>query len=105
MNSITEKFRVQNDSFPKSLNIVNEEITIKKSIAEKLNSFFVNTGTNVLRKLLKANHLAYIAPRWYGSRISADCQQKLLFTKHDTSEKFLQVTFLEKQKKEDVTQR
>ena len=44
MNSITEKFRVQNDSFPKSLNIVNEEITNKKSIAEKLNSFFVNTG-------------------------------------------------------------
>ena len=104
MNSITEIFRVQNDSFPKSLNIVNVEITIKKSIAEKLNSFFVNTGTNVLRKLLKANHLAYIA-HIYGSRISADCQQKLLFTKHDTSEKFLQVTFLEKQKKKDVTQR
>ena len=32
-----------------------------------------------------------------GSRISADCQQKLLFTKHDTSGKFLLVTFLEKQ--------
>ena len=24
----------------------------------------------------KANHLAYIEPSWYGSRISADCQQK-----------------------------
>ena len=32
-----------------------------------------------------------------GSRISADCQQKLLFTKHDTSGRFLLVTFLEKQ--------
>ena len=60
VNSIIGKFRVQNDSFPKSLNIVNEEITDKKSIAEKF-----NTGTNILRNLFKANHLAYIyiAPR------------------------------------------
>ena len=36
----------------------------------------------------KANHLAYIVPSWYGSRISADCQQKLFFTKHDTGEDF-----------------
>ena len=34
------------------------------------------------------------------SRISADCQQKLLFTKRDTSGRFLLVTFLEKQKRE-----
>ena len=59
VNSIIEKFRVQNDSFPKSLNIVNEEITDKKSIAEKFNSFFVNTDTNILKNLFKANHLAY----------------------------------------------
>ena len=42
--------------------------------------------------LFKANHLTYTEPRWYGSRISADCQHKLLFTKHDTSERFLLIT-------------
>ena len=67
VNSIIEKFRVQNDSFPKSLNIVNEEITDKKSIAEKFNSFFVNTDTNILRNLFKANHLVYI----YSAKITA----------------------------------
>ena len=40
MKSIIGKSRVQNDSFPKSLIIANEEITDKKSIAEKCNSFF-----------------------------------------------------------------
>ena len=55
--------------------------------------------------VIKANHLAYIEPRCYGIRISADCQQKLLFTKHDTSGRFLLVTFLEKQKREDSTHR
>ena len=43
--------RVQNDSFPKSLIIANEEITDKKSIAEKFNSFLVNTGTNLAAKI------------------------------------------------------
>ena len=43
---------------------------------------------NEFRFLIKANHLAYIEPSWYGSRISADCQQKLLFTKHDTGGDF-----------------
>ena len=37
---------------------------------------------------IKANHLAYIEPSWYGSRISADCQQKWLFMKHDTGGDF-----------------
>ena len=46
---------------------------------------------------VKANDLAYIEPRWYGNRISTDCHQNLLFTKHDTSGRFLLVTFLEKQ--------
>ena len=54
---------------------------------------------------VKANHLAYIEPRWFGSQIFADCQQKVLFTKHDTNGRFLLVTFLEKQKREDDTQR
>ena len=42
--------------------------------------------------ILKANHLTYIERRWYGSRISADYQQKLLLTRHDTSRRFLLVT-------------
>ena len=54
---------------------------------------------------VKANHLAYIEPRWFRSQIFADCQQKVLFTKHDTNGRFLLVTFLEKQKREDDTQR
>ena len=54
------------------------------------------------QNFLKANHLAYIESRWYGSRISADCQQKLRFTKHDTSGRFLLVTFLEKQNREGM---
>ena len=55
MKSTIEKFRVQNDSFPKSLTITNEGITDRKSKAEKFNSIFVNTGTNVAAKI------------WYGT--------------------------------------
>ena len=51
MKSIIGTFRVQNDSFPKSLTIANKEITDKKSIVEKLNSFFVNTGKNLAAKI------------------------------------------------------
>ena len=40
IKSVIGKYRAQNDSFPKSLIIANEEITDKKSIAEKFNSFF-----------------------------------------------------------------
>ena len=56
-------------------------------------------------KCFKANHLAYIEPRWYGSRISDDCQQNLLSPKHDTSRRFLPVNLLKEQKIEDDTQR
>ena len=51
MKSTIEKFRVQNDSFPKSLTITNEGITDRKSKAEKFNSIFVNTGTNLAAKI------------------------------------------------------
>ena len=51
MKSIIGKSRLQNDSFPKSLITTNEEIADKKSIAEKFNSFFVNTGTNLAAKI------------------------------------------------------
>ena len=57
------------------------------------------------RGLIKANHLRYIVPSWYGSRISADCQQKLFSLEHDVSWRFLLVTFLEEQKREDCTVR
>ena len=63
---------------------------------------FLKRKTTIL--FIKANHLAYIKPRWYGSRISADCQQKLLLRRHDTSGRFLLVTSLEKQKRENGTQ-
>ena len=49
--SIIGKFRVQNDLFPKSLTIANEEITDKKSITEKFNCFFFNTGINLEAKI------------------------------------------------------
>ena len=51
MKSIIGKFRVQNDSFPKNLIIADEEITDKKSIAEKFNNFFVNTGTDLAAEI------------------------------------------------------
>ena len=51
MKFIIGKYKVQNDSFPKSLIIANEEITDKLSIAEKCNSFFVNPGTNLAAKI------------------------------------------------------
>ena len=54
--------------------------------------------------LIKANHLAYIGPRWYRSRISADCHQNLLSPKHDTGGRFLLVNILKEQKREDNTQ-
>ena len=44
--------------------------------------------SEIIGLLVKFIHLAYIEPRWYGNRIS-DCQQKLLFTKHNTSGRFL----------------
>ena len=53
-------------------------------------------------KNVTANHLAYIETRWYGSRISADCQQKLLVANHDTSGRFLLVNFLKTQNREDT---
>ena len=52
---------------------------------------------------LKANHLAYMEPRWYKSQISADCQQNLLSLRHNTS-RFLLIIFLKEQKREDDIQ-
>ena len=41
---------------------------------------------------VKANYLLHIAPSWNGSRISTDCQQKLILSAHDTGGRFLLVT-------------
>ena len=49
--SIIGKSRIQSDSFSKNLIIANEEITDKKSIEAKFNSFFVNTCTNLAAKI------------------------------------------------------
>ena len=47
--------------------------------------------------LIKANHLGHVVPRWYGSRIFADCQQKLFPSEYDTGRRFLLVPFLAEQ--------
>ena len=78
---------------------------LKKKSRSQLSRQFAMKPCQSPKILFKANHLAYIEPMWYGSRISTDCQQKLLFTKHDTSGRFLLTTFLEKQKRGDGMQR
>ena len=54
---------------------------------------------------MKANHLVYIVPTWYGSQIYADSQQILFLQEHVTGERILQVTFLAEQKREYDSQR
>ena len=49
---------------------------------------------------INANHLVCIMPRWYASRIYADCQQKLFSSKNDTGGRILLVAFLAEQKRE-----
>ena len=50
-------------------------------------------------KTVKASHLVYIVPRWYGSRIYADCQQKLFSSVPDTDGRILLVPFVAEQKR------
>ena len=59
--------------------------------------------SRIIRKsisVLKANHLVYIIPKWYGSWIYADCQQNVLSSEHDTGRRIFLVTFLAEQKRE-----
>ena len=53
---------------------------------------------------LKANHLVNKVSRWYGSQISADCQEKLFSLEHDIGGKISLVTFLEEQETEHHVQ-
>ena len=75
--------------------------TKKRLIADyTLFSNWIKRFSNFLRLkfALIANHLAYIEPRWYRSQISADSQQNLISTKHDSSGTFLLVIFLKNRK-------
>ena len=51
MKAVIGKSKICNDKFPKSLDINKEEITVKKIIAETLNKFFTNVGSNLADKI------------------------------------------------------
>ena len=55
MKVIIGKSNVYNDNFPKSLNIGKKEITGKKVIAEKFNSYFLNVGSKLAAKIPSSN--------------------------------------------------
>ena len=54
---------------------------------------------------VKANHLVHRAPIGNGSLSFADYQQELFSLEHDARARFLLVSFLREQKKEDDPQR
>lgn len=60
---------------------------------------------NDFLKSVKANYLVHIAPSGNGSLSSADYKQKLFSLEHDARARFLLVSFLREQKKEDDPQR
>ena len=49
------KSKVYGDNFLKSLNINKKEITDKKTIAEKFNSYFINVGSKLAAKIPSTN--------------------------------------------------
>ena len=55
MKVIIGKSKVYNDNFPKILNIDKKEITDKKTIAEKFNSYFINVGSKLAAKIPSSN--------------------------------------------------
>ena len=55
MKVIIGKSKVYNDNFPKILNIDKKEITDKKTIAEKFNSYFINVGSKLATKIPPSN--------------------------------------------------
>ena len=55
MKVIIGKTKVYNDNFPKILNICKKEITYKKTIAEKFNSYFINVGLKLTTKIPSSN--------------------------------------------------
>ena len=55
MKVIIGKSKVYNYNFPKILNIDKKEITDKKTIAEKFNSYFINVGSKLATKIPPSN--------------------------------------------------
>ena len=55
MKAIIDKSKVYNDNFPKILNIDKKEITYKKTIAEKFNSYFINVESKLATKIPPSN--------------------------------------------------
>ena len=51
MKAVIGKSKICNDKFPKSLDIIKEDITDKKIIAETFNKFFINIGSNLADKI------------------------------------------------------
>ena len=64
MKVIIGKSKVYNNNFPKLLNIDKKEITDKKTITEKFNSYFINVGSKLATKIHQAiqilNHIFQI---------------------------------------------
>ena len=65
MKSIIGKSSVHNDNFPKSLSIDKEEITDKKIIAEKFNSYFINVGSNLAAKIQPSSIILNVSSRYH----------------------------------------
>ena len=55
MKVIIGKSKMYNDNFPKILNIDKKEITDKKTITEKFNSYFINVGSKLVTKIPPSN--------------------------------------------------
>ena len=55
MKVIIGKSKVYNENFPKILNIDKKEITDKKTIAEKFNSYFIDVGSKLATKIPPSN--------------------------------------------------
>ena len=71
------------------------EVKSKHSIFNKQDRYVAVNSV-----VVEANHLVYIVPRCYQSRIYVDCQQKLFSSEDDSGGRILQVTFLKEQKRE-----
>ena len=55
MKVIIGKSKVYNYNFSKILNIDKKEITDKKTIAEKFNSYYINVGSKLATKISPSN--------------------------------------------------
>ena len=103
---ILEFYRNGNNQLREQVKDLHEILSGIVMVLQNLHQNKQNQSTMTPPNLsVKANHLMYIVPRWYDSRIYTDCQQNFFSSEHDTGGKILLVTFLEEQKKEYDTQR